>query len=109
MFPIVLDLSIVPLILVGNGPQTLRRLSLLDEDRAGCVARRGALGRRAHDGKRWGPALPSHPSKLDPPATSVVPRLSRFSCPRSAPSRVPPVAPQAAHPAGLSAVSGEGV
>ena len=37
MFPITLDLSTVPLILVGNGPQTLRRLSLLDEDRAAYV------------------------------------------------------------------------
>ncbi|HKX10664.1 MAG TPA: NAD(P)-dependent oxidoreductase [Stellaceae bacterium] len=37
MFPITLDLSTVPLILVGNGPQTLRRLSLVDEDRAARV------------------------------------------------------------------------
>lgn len=37
MFPITLDLSTVPLILVGNGPRTLRRLSLLDEDRAAHV------------------------------------------------------------------------
>lgn len=37
MFPITLDLSRVPLILVGNGPRTLRRLSLLDADRAAHV------------------------------------------------------------------------
>jgi precorrin-2 dehydrogenase/sirohydrochlorin ferrochelatase len=37
MFPIMLDLSALPLILVGNGPQAVRRLSLLDEDRAGFV------------------------------------------------------------------------
>jgi precorrin-2 dehydrogenase / sirohydrochlorin ferrochelatase len=37
MFPIMLDLSTVPVILVGNGPQALRRLSLLDEDRAAHV------------------------------------------------------------------------
>lgn len=37
MFPITLDLSAVSLILVGNGPRTLRRLSLLDEDRAAHV------------------------------------------------------------------------
>lgn len=37
MFPIMLDLSALPLILVGNGPQAVRRLSLLDEDRAGSV------------------------------------------------------------------------
>jgi len=34
MFPIMLDLSIVPVVLVGNGAQALRRLALLDEDRA---------------------------------------------------------------------------
>lgn len=38
MFPIMLDLSTLPVILAGNGPQTLRRLSLLDEDRAARVA-----------------------------------------------------------------------
>ncbi len=38
MFPIMLDLSTLPLILVGNGPQTLRRLSILDEDRAAHVS-----------------------------------------------------------------------
>ena len=37
MFPIVLDLSILPVILAGNGPQALRRLALLDQDRAGLV------------------------------------------------------------------------
>ena len=37
MFPIVLDLSILPVILAGNGPQALRRLTLLDQDRAGLV------------------------------------------------------------------------
>ncbi len=37
MFPIMLDLAIVPVILVGNGPQALRRLALLDEDRARAV------------------------------------------------------------------------
>jgi precorrin-2 dehydrogenase/sirohydrochlorin ferrochelatase len=38
MFPIMLDLSALPLILVGSGPQTLRRLALLDEDRAAHVS-----------------------------------------------------------------------
>ncbi|HXP75255.1 MAG TPA: NAD(P)-dependent oxidoreductase [Stellaceae bacterium] len=37
MFPIVLDLSTLPVILAGNGPQAARRLALLDEDRAGRV------------------------------------------------------------------------
>jgi precorrin-2 dehydrogenase/sirohydrochlorin ferrochelatase len=37
MFPIVLDLSSLPVILVGNGPQTARRLLLLDEARAGSL------------------------------------------------------------------------
>jgi precorrin-2 dehydrogenase/sirohydrochlorin ferrochelatase len=37
MFPIVLDLSTLSVILVGNGPQATRRLALLDEDRAGSV------------------------------------------------------------------------
>ena len=37
MFPIALDLSILPVILVGNGPQAARRLALLDEDRARSV------------------------------------------------------------------------
>jgi hypothetical protein len=51
MFPIMLDLSTLPLILVGSGPRTLRRLSLLDADRA---ARRDPPGRerhRAHEGE----------------------------------------------------------
>ena len=38
MFPVMLDLATAPVILVGNGPQTARRLTLLDEDRAGTVA-----------------------------------------------------------------------
>jgi len=38
MFPIMLDLATAPVLLVGNGPQTLRRLALLDEDGAGSVA-----------------------------------------------------------------------
>ncbi len=37
MFPIVLDLSTLPVILAGNGPHALRRLALLDEDRAPSV------------------------------------------------------------------------
>ena len=37
MFPIMLDLSILPVILVGNGPLAARRLALLDEDRARSV------------------------------------------------------------------------
>lgn len=37
MFPIMLDLSIIPVLLVGNGPQARRRLALLDEDRARSV------------------------------------------------------------------------
>ena len=37
MFPIVLDLSTLPVMLVGNGPRTVRRLALLDQDRAGSV------------------------------------------------------------------------
>jgi len=37
MFPIVLDLSILPVILVGTGPQAARRLALLDEDHARSV------------------------------------------------------------------------
>ena len=37
MFPIMLDLSTLPLILAGSGPRTLRRLALLDEDRAARV------------------------------------------------------------------------
>ncbi len=31
MFPVALDLAILPVILVGNGPKTLRRLRLLEE------------------------------------------------------------------------------
>jgi precorrin-2 dehydrogenase len=38
MFPIMLDLSTAPVVLVGTGPQTIRRLTLLDEDGAGNVA-----------------------------------------------------------------------
>ena len=34
MFPISLDLSRLPVTLVGNGPQAARRLALLDEDGA---------------------------------------------------------------------------
>jgi precorrin-2 dehydrogenase/sirohydrochlorin ferrochelatase len=37
MFPIVLDLSTLPVILAGNGQQAARRLALLDQDRAGSV------------------------------------------------------------------------
>jgi precorrin-2 dehydrogenase/sirohydrochlorin ferrochelatase len=37
MFPIVLDLSTLPVLLVGNGPRAARRLMLLDEDRAPAV------------------------------------------------------------------------
>ena len=37
MFPIVLDLSSLPVILAGNGPQAARRLALLDDDRAASV------------------------------------------------------------------------
>jgi precorrin-2 dehydrogenase/sirohydrochlorin ferrochelatase len=37
MFPIVLDLSRMPVILAGNGPQAARRLMLLDQGRAGRV------------------------------------------------------------------------
>jgi precorrin-2 dehydrogenase/sirohydrochlorin ferrochelatase len=37
MFPIMLDLSSLPVLLVGNGPQAARRLGLLDEDRARSV------------------------------------------------------------------------
>ena len=37
MFPIMLDLSSLPVLLVGNGPQAARRLGLLDEDLAHCV------------------------------------------------------------------------
>jgi precorrin-2 dehydrogenase / sirohydrochlorin ferrochelatase len=37
MFPIVLDLSTLPVILAGNGPQAARRLALLDEDGAPSV------------------------------------------------------------------------
>lgn len=37
MFPIMLDLSTLPVILAGNGLQAARRLALLDEDRAGFV------------------------------------------------------------------------
>src|SRR5258708_40323960 len=60
MFPVVLDLSILPVILAGNGPQTLRRLTLLDQDRAGLVtvyaptpseALAGAAGERLV--RRW--------------------------------------------------------
>jgi precorrin-2 dehydrogenase/sirohydrochlorin ferrochelatase len=38
MFPIMLDLSTVPVILIGNGPQAARRLALLDDDRAQSVS-----------------------------------------------------------------------
>jgi precorrin-2 dehydrogenase / sirohydrochlorin ferrochelatase len=60
MFPVVLDLSILPVILAGNGPQALRRLTLLDQDRAGLVtvyaptpseALAGAAGERLV--RRW--------------------------------------------------------
>lgn len=60
MFPIVLDLSILPVILAGNGPQAARRLALLDDDRAGlvtvhapapCEALAGAAGERLV--RRW--------------------------------------------------------
>ncbi|HKF70320.1 MAG TPA: NAD(P)-dependent oxidoreductase [Stellaceae bacterium] len=37
MFPIALDLSTLPVLLVGNGPQAARRLALLDDDRARAV------------------------------------------------------------------------
>jgi precorrin-2 dehydrogenase/sirohydrochlorin ferrochelatase len=37
MFPAMLDLSRLPVVLVGNGPTTERRLALLDEDRAESV------------------------------------------------------------------------
>ena len=37
MFPIMLDLSSLPVILAGNGPQAARRLALLDEARAASV------------------------------------------------------------------------
>lgn len=37
MFPAVLDLSRLPVVLVGNGPMTERRLALLDEARAESV------------------------------------------------------------------------
>jgi precorrin-2 dehydrogenase/sirohydrochlorin ferrochelatase len=37
MFPIVLDLSSLPVILAGNGSQAARRLALLDDDGAGSV------------------------------------------------------------------------
>lgn len=35
MFPIALDLTVVPVILVGNGEKTLRRLTLLEQCGAG--------------------------------------------------------------------------
>jgi precorrin-2 dehydrogenase / sirohydrochlorin ferrochelatase len=54
MFPIILDIAEVPVLLVGNGPATLRRLELLDEAGARHVtlyadAPSEALKKRARD------------------------------------------------------------